>query len=46
MSSKPAEDRGKRNVTKRAEVEKSYKFKENILVEKVALEIAGEEVIA
>lgn len=36
---KPAHEKGKRKIVESVEVEKSYKFKENPLVERVALEI-------
>lgn len=34
-----AQDKGKRNISKSTEAEQSYKFKEDLLVEKVYLEI-------
>ena len=36
---KHVQDKGKRNIEKSIEMEQSYKFKEDPLVEKVALEI-------
>ena len=39
VSNKPMQYKGKRKIVKSAEAEKSYKLKEDTLVEKVALEI-------
>ena len=39
VSNKSVQDKGKRKIAKCAEVEKSYKFKEDPLVDIVALEI-------
>lgn len=39
VSSKPTQDKGKRKIAESAEVEQSYKFKEDPLLERVALEI-------
>jgi len=39
VSSKPTQDKGKRKIVESIEAKKKYKFKEDPLVEKVALEI-------